>query len=381
MSRITGTQDGHLIAVTGWVILEFDGEELTVMDVAPTGYQDYWFADVWGYSMRDLFVLQGDGVQHYDGSNWTSMELPELPSGDEPGPRLLDVWGSSSNDLYAVGAGGAVLHYDGTGWATTTAGESDLECVWGISESELYAASNRIVDEPPCHDPPCPENGAFGSIFTSEGATWSETGLIEDKWIRSLWGASGDALFGVGASVELWEEGNTGGIRCYRTILRYDGALWSPMIEETVEGTLNDVWGSSENDIFAVGSGGAILHYDGTTWVEMQSGTAEDLNAVWGVSAQDVVAVGAGGVILRFDGVSWNPMNGGSTAALTDVWGSSAGDFVAVGGGGSIFHYDGSKWTAVPSPAVNGLIAVWGAAKDDIFAVGEYGTICHHGYR
>lgn len=379
MSRICGTKEGHLVTVCGPRIREFDGKEWTSMDVTPTGYDYYSFADVWGLSMQGLFVLQGDGIQHYDGSTWTSMDLPELPSGDEGGARLLDVWGSSSNDVYAVGSGGAVLHYDGTGWATTTAGESDLVCLFGISKNELYAANNRLVDEPPCFSPPCPENRVFSSIFTSDGEAWIEMSVIEDKWIRGLWGMSGDALFGVGAFAEMWEEGGMGGIRYYRTILRYDGASWIPMIDETTQGTLNDVWGSSENDIFAVGSGGAILHYDGTSWVEMQSGTGEDLLAVWGVSAEDVVAVGGGGVILRFDGVSWTAMSVGSSVALTDVWGSSASDFVAVGGGGSIHHYDGTMWTAISSPAVNALTAVWGAAEDDIFAVGEYGAICHYG--
>jgi hypothetical protein len=189
ITRVCGTQDGHLIAACGSRIREFDGEEWTSMDVTLTGYNYYSFADVWGLSMRGLFVLQGDGIQHYDGSNWTSMDLPALPSGDEPGARLFDVWGSSAHDVYAVGAGGVVLHYDGTGWATTTAGESDLECVWGISESELYAVSNRLVDEPPCFDPPCPENGVFGSIFTSNVTTWSEMSVTKHRWITSLWGA------------------------------------------------------------------------------------------------------------------------------------------------------------------------------------------------
>jgi hypothetical protein len=379
ITNVCGTQDGHLVTVCDSRIREFDGEEWTSMDVTPAGYNYYSFEDVWGLSMRSLFVLQRDGIQHYDGSTWSAMELPVLPSGDEPGPWLLDIWGSSANDVYAVGSGGAVLHYDGTGWTATIAGESDLESVWGISESELYAVSNRFEDAPSCFDPPCPENGVFSSVFSSDGATWSEMNVIENRWVRSLWGVSGDALFAVGSFVELWEEGGMGGIREYRTILRHNGTAWSSMIDETTPGTLSDLWGSSENDVYAVGSGGAILHFDGSVWTEMTSGTTEDLFAVWGVSSAGVVAVGAGGVILRFDGVSWTPTASGSASRISDVWGSSAGDFVAVGEGGLILHLDGSIWTSVPSPAVNQLIAVWGAAADDIFAVGEYGTICHYG--
>jgi hypothetical protein len=33
--------------------------------------------------------------------------------------------------------------------------------------------------------------------------------------------------------------------------------------------TLNDVWGSSGTDVFAVGTCGTILHYDGQSWTVM----------------------------------------------------------------------------------------------------------------
>jgi len=65
-------------------------------------------------------------------------------------------------------------------------------------------------------------------------------------------------------------------------------------------GLLNDVWGSSANDIFAVGSGGTILHYNGSNWSAMTSGTIQGLNAVWGSSANDIFAVGSGGTILHY---------------------------------------------------------------------------------
>ena len=54
------------------------------------------------------------------------------------------------------------------------------------------------------------------------------------------------------------------------------------------------VWGSSGNDVYAVGWGENVLHYDGYTWSEMESGTT-GLNDVWGSSSTDVFAVGGKG--------------------------------------------------------------------------------------
>ena len=66
-----------------------------------------------------------------------------------------------------------------------------------------------------------------------------------------------------------------------------------------------------------------------------------DLNAVWGSSATDVYAVGSSGTILHFDGNAWQAIPSGTTATLYGVGGSSATD-VYVTGDGTILHYDGS---------------------------------------
>ncbi|BAP55276.1 hypothetical protein THII_0979 [Thioploca ingrica] len=40
------------------------------------------------------------------------------------------------------------------------------------------------------------------------------------------------------------------------------------------------IWGSASNDVFAVGAGGLISHYDGSQWQEMESGTLFNLNGI-----------------------------------------------------------------------------------------------------
>ena len=72
--------------------------------------------------------------------------------------------------------------------------------------------------------------------------------------------------------------------------------------------SLKAVWASSETDAFAVGLGGTVLHYDGTSWQAMASGWTDDLFAVWGASSTDVFAVGELGRILHYDGSTWESM-------------------------------------------------------------------------
>ena len=67
---------------------------------------------------------------------------------------------------------------------------------------------------------------------------------------------------------------------------------WSPMISGTTR-QLRGVWGTSPTDVYAVGSRGTILHYDGTDWSAMVSPVdLESLNDVWGTSSDDIYAVG-----------------------------------------------------------------------------------------
>ena len=62
---------------------------------------------------------------------------------------------------------------------------------------------------------------------------------------------------------------------------------------------LDSVWGSSGNDVFAVGNDGTILHYDGSDWSLMSSGTTVEICNVWGNTGSDVFAVGFSGTILH----------------------------------------------------------------------------------
>ena len=155
----------------------------------------------------------------------------------------------------------------------------------------------------------------------------------------------------------------------------YGLGSWQEQYKQQSYQIVRGVWGSSANDVFSVGYEGTILHYDGTSWNAMTSGTGYSLDAVWGSSANDVFAVGGGGTILHYDGTSWNAMTSGTTTDLYGVWGNSAGDVFAVGRSGTILHYDGTSWNNMESGTTASLCGVWGSSSNDVFAVGFNGPI------
>ena len=63
--------------------------------------------------------------------------------------------------------------------------------------------------------------------------------------------------------------------------------------------------GSGPRDVWAVGLGGGMLHYDGASWLPSPVGTSAHLSSVWAASESDAWAVGAEGTLLHYDGSRW----------------------------------------------------------------------------
>ena len=56
-----------------------------------------------------------------------------------------------------------------------------------------------------------------------------------------------------------------------------------------IDGSINKIWGTSSNDLYVVGNNGTIVHYNGSRWQKLESGTDIDLTDVWGLSDGSVV--------------------------------------------------------------------------------------------
>ena len=107
---------------------------------------------------------------------------------------------------------------------------------------------------------------------------------------------------------------------------------------------MRDVHGSDRHTVFAVGSDGLILRFEGRTWEPMSSGTRADLRAVWCQSAHQAFAVGADGTLLELAGDQWRQIDSGTGEDLLDVWGIPTGTLVAVGSMGTIVCRSGGRW-------------------------------------
>ena len=145
-----------------------------------------------------------------------------------------------------------------------------------------------------------------------------------------------------------------------------------------------DFWGTSATNVWAVGDGGTVVHYDGTAWSVVAGATTARLVRVWGPSPSNVYAISDhDATLIHFNGSSWaatsappKPTGLATGRGGPTFWVNSPSDAIAIVNspfvsalGDSIMHWDGSSWTAQVRN-VRSASAVW-MAPDGRAVVGQ----------
>lgn len=279
----------------------------------------------------------------------------------EPYGAFMSVWGSAPDDVYTVGgqptvpnieADGVVFRFDGDAWSEVEVPEGGmLNWVYGVDGETWIVGEQgralRLVD------------GAFDEEYS--------TGVDAPLW--GVWGASADDLWAVGGDAR---DRNGSPV-----LLHWDGAAWEqvelPELDRPAP-ALFKVWGTSATQVFAVGSQGVILAYDGENWSQIPSGTGEDLVSLWGRAPDDIVCVGgrSNGVLGRYNGDAWSFETLQRVSGLNGSWMDQDGTTYAAGVGGRILAFapDATDFADVQSATGNVLHAIFGLNGGRAYAVG-----------
>ncbi len=313
---------------------------------------------------------EGDGSCSDDG--WCLVEPPW--NGDL---TLVSLWGSSKNDVWAVGSRGAIFHWDGSAWQRSDTGvDRVIRRVWGSGPGDVWAFST--LDEV-----------LHCSGWVDGQASWSPVrfAMREDSLLLfadqlttpvvSVWGAGANDIY-IG-TLQI-----PGGSSVWHMNGLNDGKTnWQPILE--YKDFHGPVFGTSATDVWAAGLNGKVASSQGykdgiIDWTLLDSGTRANLRGLWGSAHDDVWVVGDVGTIRHFtyddDGVlRWLPSESNVTRSLTAVWGSRPDDVWAVGEGRTVLHGDGEHWTPSTLPAgisaETRLFDVWGTSPDDVWIVGD----------
>ncbi len=126
---------------------------------------------------------------------------------------------------------------------------------------------------------------------------------------------------------------------------------------------LHKIWGSSPNDVWAIGPGGdldkTIFHFDGEKWTNDSISRPISPLCIWGFAKNDVWIGGHEGRIWHFDGTDWSenlhiddPLF--IYSSFTDIWGENHNNIWTVGlldsagiRKGLMYHYNGKEWKRI----------------------------------
>ncbi len=185
--------------------------------------------------------------------------------------NLEAVWAVSDSDVWAVGAAGTVLHFNGTSWAPEAVGSTAaLRGVWVSSSGTVWVV------------------GDAGLVLRRSGSTWSTQTVPTSAKLNAV----------TGAGARVWAVGESG------VVLSFDGATWGVVTPQPTW-ALSDVLARSETDVWAVSNNG-VLRYTGAAWASSTAAQGESIAAsassIW-VSRQ--LFVESTGSVYRFDGLAW----------------------------------------------------------------------------
>ena len=203
---------------------------------------------------------------------------------------LLSVWGTGPDDVWTVGSRGAsetevsILHYDGSSWQSMPTG-AHVDTLWWIHG---FKDGPRFI------------GGEEGTIIQHENGVFSVMETPGTGTVFGIWGANKDDLWAVGGGVLSGQSA---------FIWHFDGVSWSdaPDLPQSVTSlpVINKVWGTAPDDVWFVGAQGVILHFDGSAFTTIDSGTDRPLFTISGrLDASLVTAVGGDlyGVIAELRG-------------------------------------------------------------------------------
>ncbi|MGE3670503.1 MAG: hypothetical protein AB7K71_12630 [Polyangiaceae bacterium] len=372
---------------------------------------------VYPVATNDVWAIGRSDILHFDGSKWTREFDPGGDSIWSDGTQVIAThavgwtvydgqqwipWAASTHwvgKLSALSATNAwaayryqASHYDGNDWTVHTSPVTGkITSVGAVSATEVWLGSDdgevyRFKD------------GDWTSFGSTTGSSVSiQVFAPNDVWITSPGDASGDVRhFTGGTTLEptsvpdgnnislIWgtAPNDVFFVSTTRGILHWNGTTLVEM-PQGKPGTVTDIRGTSHSDVWAVGEDGLVVHFDGQKWSKPQALVPPTdpaaLRKLDGTSTEDVWAVG-GNLAAHFDGTAWTNLSPTliSQPAFSGVWVESTSSVYLTDAGGALLHYDGSQWSEVARSELTlgdvvgvGPGEVWISAKqsNDVFAV------------
>lgn len=172
----------HTISGSSSSDLWFGGTE-TGVDNVNRGFVAHWDGSTWTHVVaerpstmwglgEDVWIATLTDLQRWDGASWESFPLP-----DET--YVGAITGFATDDVWAAGSNGLLLHWDGASWQSVASGTTaTLTSLWGTGPDDLWASGGA--------------GSVGGTVLHWDGATWSPEALPSRDVVTTVFGVDGD---------------------------------------------------------------------------------------------------------------------------------------------------------------------------------------------
>lgn len=131
--------------------------------------------------------------------------------------------------------------------------------------------------------------GAKGAIYSKRSGPWSMVQLDPQYIFEDTWGLNDDHVYCCGMD---------------DVLVTTSGSGWVPF-NDGLSGDLKVIRGSALDDLYVLGTRGAVFRYEGTRWVQLPSPTNNRLMSVLPLTRGQAYFCGHNGVFFRFANGSW----------------------------------------------------------------------------
>ncbi len=278
-------------------------------------------------------------------------------------------------------------------WELDTLGiyPSFIRDVAVINENNIWAVGEIHTPETDKSDSLGHWIPPFNSAYWN-GSEWNYS-YIPDRGITgSITNADITAIFAFNSN-DVWFLSGAG------SYVYWNGNVWESKYITEAGGRLQRIWGTSSSNIYFAGKDGYLMHYDGSNWTRLETGTEIDLLDIWGAPDGSVVwACGftdyLGTILLKiedkqvttsyFDNDNrFNIRQDSLSGVLTSIWTDDGHSLFTIASAGL---YSANRSTNGEAERIwfdNNFSPgfpwrIRGTAKNDILITGDFTFIAHY---
>ena len=274
---------------------------------------------VWGSDSNNVYAVgEGGAIRRFDGNAdglWAS----------EPSPvntHLRAIHGTSTSSMFAVGDAGKILFGNGTNWTPMDSGTTaDLVDVCAMSASVAYAVSGN------------------GKVLRYASGVWADYPGPTADFLSAVECAEGD-VYVTGGLHDVWLNIS------YATAWKLADSSWETILGRSASPERVGFTDISVNDGVAIAmvtrvtpldNRLSLIQQDGGEWVTTTGGSAKIMKSNSKTFGAGVVAFGTlfAANVGIFNGVEWITAD----AHANDVWAATDCEAFAVGDNGQILRY------------------------------------------